>query len=62
MKCKNAYEQISDKTKKIMVFCKSKGDTPTFGNLCISQRFCAKEDRYIESNQENYCKLYEQNE
>lgn len=57
--CKNAYEKVSDRTKKVMIFCKLKGTDGLLSDLCISQRFCPDKDRYIEINQKRDCKLYE---
>lgn len=57
--CKNAYEKLSEKTKKIMIFCKLKGIDGNIGQLCISQRFCKDKDRYIEINQKRDCKYFE---
>ena len=56
--CKNAYEQISDRNKKIMIFCNLKGYDGSRDQLCISQRFCPDKDRYIEINQKRDCKKY----
>ena len=56
--CKNAYEQISDRTKKIMIFCNLKWYDGSIDQLCISQRFCPDKDRYIEINQKRDCKKY----
>lgn len=57
--CKNAYEQLSERTKKIMIFCKLKGTDASLSQLCISQRFCSNKDKYIPNNQEKNCKDYE---
>ena len=57
--CKNAYEKISEHTKKVMIFCRLKGNNGSLHELCISQRFCPDKDRYIEINQKRDCKLYE---
>lgn len=56
--CKNSYELISERTGKKMIFCKLLGIDGSLNQLCISQRFCAKKDRYIESNPRKYCKNY----
>lgn len=56
--CKNAYEQISDRTNKLMIFCKLKGNDGTLDQLCISQRFCIDKNRYIENNPKGNCKNY----
>lgn len=57
--CKNAYEQISARTGKLMVFCKRLGNDALLSQLCISQRFCKDKDRYIENNSQKYCKYFE---
>ncbi|NDO67363.1 hypothetical protein FMM80_00885 [Schaedlerella arabinosiphila] len=56
--CKNAYEKLSEHTKKIMVFCKSKRLDSSLEQLCICQRFCSKKDKYIEFNSKINCKYY----
>lgn len=56
--CKNAYEQLSDKTNKVMLFCRLRGKDAALSQLCISQRFCTEKDRYIEINQKNDCKYF----
>ena len=60
--CKYAYEQLSERTKKIMIFCKLMGNDASLGQLCISQRFCPDQNRYIEIDQQRDCKKYENNE
>lgn len=57
--CKNAYEQISDRTKKIMIFCSLIGCEGKMSQLCVSQKFCPDKDRYIEVDQKRDCKKYE---
>ena len=57
--CKNAYEQLSSHTRKVMIFCKLRGTDGTLSQLCISQRYCPEKDKYIENNQKNDCKKYE---
>ena len=57
--CKNAYEQISQRTEKTMIFCKLMGTNATLNQLCISQKFCADKDRYVEINQKRDCKYFE---
>ena len=57
--CKNAYEQLSERTKKIMIFCRLMGDEGTLNQLCISQKFCRDKDRYVEIDQKKDCKYYE---
>lgn len=56
--CKHAYEQMSRRTSKIMIFCKLLGTTGELSQLCISQRFCSDKDRYIEINQKKDCKKF----
>lgn len=57
--CKNAYEQISDRTQKKMIFCRLKGRDAVLSQLCISQKFCAEKDRYVTIDQKTECKYYE---
>lgn len=56
--CKNAYEKLSEHTKKTMIFCKLKGLDSSLEKLCICQRFCPKKDKYIELNPKANCKYY----
>lgn len=60
MSCVNQYEQISDRTKKIMIFCKLKGTDGLFSQLCVGQRYCGVKGRYIETNQKMNCKEYKE--
>lgn len=60
--CKNAYEQLSERTNIIMIFCKLLGNDGFLEQLCISQRFCPDKNRYIENEQKKNCKKYEDNE
>lgn len=57
--CKNAYEQISKHTKKIMIFCNRMGKEDSLNQLCVSQRFCPDKNRYIDLNQKQDCKYFE---
>ena len=57
--CKNAYEQVSKRTGKIMIFCKLIGTDASMSQLCVSQKFCQDKDRYVEINQKRDCKYYE---
>lgn len=57
--CKNAYEQQSERTGKIMIFCHLMGDEAALSQLCVSQKFCADKDRYVEINQKKDCKYFE---
>lgn len=57
--CKNAYEKKSERTEKIMIFCKLMGSDASLNQLCISQKFCSDKDRYIEVDQKRDCKYYE---
>lgn len=59
MMCKNAYEQISERTGKIMIFCKLRDNVSNLSKLCISQKFCKDKDRYVEINQKRDCKYFE---
>lgn len=56
--CKNAYEQYSAHTGKIMIFCNHIKNQEALTQLCISQKFCPKKDRYIELNPKETCKHY----
>ena len=58
MSCKNAYEQVSARTKKTMIFCKLKGMDGLISQLCVAQRYCNTKDRYIVTDQKNSCKEY----
>ena len=57
--CVNAYESLCERTGKIMVFCRLKGVEQTLEHICISQKFCGKEDKYVPLNQKRDCKFYE---
>lgn len=57
--CKHAYERVSKRTKKLMIFCDLMGNDAALSQLCISQRFCKDKDRYVEINQKKDCKYYE---
>lgn len=56
--CENSYEQMSNKTKRVMIFCSRIGRDGSLDQLCISQRFCQDKDRYIELDQKRDCKYY----
>lgn len=56
--CKNAYEQISERTGKKMIFCKLMGNDGLLSQLCISQRFCKEKDKYVENTPKKNCKNY----
>lgn len=56
--CKNAYEKLSERTGKTMIYCKLRTNDSTF-QLCISQRFCRDKDKYVPHEQKNFCKFYE---
>ena len=56
--CKNSYEQKSDRTEKVMIFCNRMGKEGTLDQLCISQKFCLDKDRYVEIDQKRDCKYY----
>ena len=58
--CKNAYEQISQRTGKTMIFCKLSESEDEISQLCVGQRYCSKKDKYIEHNQKENCKRYKQ--
>ena len=57
--CKNAYEQVSERTGKIMIFCKLMGEDASLFQLCVSQKFCQDKDRYVEVDQKRDCKYFE---
>ena len=57
--CKNAYEQVSERTGKIMIFCKLMGEDASLSQLCVSQKFCQDKDRYVEVDQKRDCKYFE---
>lgn len=57
--CKNSYEKLSERTKKIMIFCKLKGNEGEISQLCVAQRYCKDKDRYIITDQKRNCKYYE---
>jgi len=60
--CENAYEQVSERTGKIMIFCNLKNNGEKVRNemmkLCICQRFCPDKDKYIPHQQKEQCKFY----
>lgn len=56
--CKDAYEQVSKRTGKIMIFCKRMGNDTSLSNICTGQKFCKDKDRYVEINQKQNCKYY----
>jgi len=49
--CKKAYEQVSKRTGKIMIFCKLMGNDASLSQLCISQKYCSNKDKYVEIDQ-----------
>ena len=57
--CKNSYEQLSERTNKVMIFCKLMGNNGALSQLCVSQKFCRDKDRYVEIDQKKDCKFYE---
>lgn len=58
--CLHSYEKLSNKTGEIMIFCHLKdNESNELMQLCVSQRFCNKKDKYIPSDQKKYCKYYE---
>lgn len=57
--CKNAQEQFFQKTGKVMLFCRLKGDVCSLRTLCVCQRYCKDEDKYVETNPQANCKYYE---
>ena len=57
--CKNAYEQVSERTGKIMIFCKLMGEDASLTQLCVSQKYCMDKERYVEVDQKRDCKYFE---
>lgn len=57
--CKNAYEQVSERTGKMMIFCKLMGNEASLTQLCISQKYCMDKERYVEVDQKRDCKYFE---
>ena len=57
--CKNAYEQVSERTGKIMIFCKLMGNDASLSQICVSQKYCMDKDRYVEVDQKRDCKYFE---
>lgn len=61
--CKNCYEKFVERSRKIMLFCKlldsDKEAKTEMMKLCICQRFCSDEDKYIPHKQKEGCKNYE---
>jgi len=58
--CKYAYEDFSDRAKKIMIFCHLKdNENSEMLKLCTSQRYCNNEDKYIPYKQKENCKYCE---
>lgn len=58
--CKNAYEWLSEKTDKVMIYCKLKEDCKNeLERLCLGQYYCSEKDKYCERNQKVNCKKYE---
>ena len=56
--CKNAFEKSSERTGKVMIYCKLRNEDGKY-KICVSQRFCKDKDRYIPHDQKNFCKYYE---
>ena len=57
--CKNAYEAISNITKKSMIYCRlNDEEQDEMLKLCCKIRFCDEKDKYIFHN-EKECKRYE---
>ena len=57
--CKYAYEKMSDRTHKIMIFCRMNDKKTGLGGLCVSQKFCSNKDKYVPINQKRDCKYFE---
>ena len=57
--CKNAYENLSNTTNKVMIYCHLNDcETNEMLKLCCKIRFCDEKDKYIFHN-EKECKRYE---
>ena len=59
--CKNCSEKLVERTGRIMLFCKLKGDIKDedFSKICTCQRYCNEKDRYIPYKQRENCKNFE---
>ncbi len=57
--CKYEYEKKSEKTNTVMIFCKLKNNDNEMLNICVSQKYCGKKNKYVSHNQEKNCKFYE---
>ena len=58
--CRHCYEEYINRTDKIMLVCDLKNDeSDELLRLCICQRYCNKDDKYIPYNQKEQCKEYE---
>lgn len=60
--CKNCYEKFIERSKKTMLVCRLKENEDVSGEmatLCLCQRYCSDEDKYIPWNQKVNCKNYE---
>ena len=56
--CKHAYEKVSERTKTKMIFCKLMGNDGDLSQLCICQRYCGEQGKYIPTNPKRDCKNY----
>lgn len=61
--CKNCYEKFVERSGKVMLFCKLLEEDNEVKSemmkLCLYQRFCSDEDKYIPFKQNEGCKNYE---
>ena len=58
--CKHCYENFVNRTEKIMLLCDLKeSENDELMKLCICQRYCNREDKYIPHQQKEQCKDYE---
>ena len=56
--CRHQKEVFVDESKKIMLICLLKNDDNKHINLCIAQRYCSEQDKYVSHNQKQICKKY----
>lgn len=58
--CKNCYEKYVDRTGRFMLFCKLfESETNELKRLCVAQRYCSAQDKYIPYKQKESCKKFE---
>lgn len=58
--CNKCYEKYVDRTGRFMLFCKTlENETNELKRLCIAQRYCSAQDKYIPYRQKESCKNFE---